>query len=121
MSLIFSRASCGMLGHGRHGVARSPGLVRRAEVGVPHSGTDCEGRCWISSGTPNCHLPQDLREVPKDAAAEALRSLVRAAAGPEVKFWAGAETTVGELAAATTSGAGLAKKQSKVFDPGGGL
>jgi hypothetical protein len=24
-----------------------------------------------------------------------------------------------ELAAATTSGAGLAKKQSKVFDPGG--
>ena len=65
-------------------------------------------------------LPQDLREVPKDAAAEALRSLVRAAAGPEVKFWAGAETTVGELAAATTSGAGLAKKQSKVFDPGGG-
>jgi hypothetical protein len=26
-----------------------------------------------------------------------------------------------ELAAATTSGAGLAKKQSKVFDPGGGM
>ena len=34
------------------------------------------------------------------------------------------EATAGvarELAAATTSGAGLAKKQSKVFDPGGGL
>jgi hypothetical protein len=27
----------------------------------------------------------------------------------------------GELATATTSGAGLAKKQSKVFDPGGDL
>jgi hypothetical protein len=26
-----------------------------------------------------------------------------------------------ELAAATTSGAGLAKSQSKVFDPGGGV
>jgi hypothetical protein len=51
----------------------------------------------------------------------ALRSLVRAAAGPELKFRAGVETTVGELAAATTSGAGLAKKQSKVFVPGGGL
>ena len=66
-------------------------------------------------------LPQDLREVPKDEAVEALRSLVRAAAGPELKFRAGVETTAGELAAATTSGAGLAKKQSKVFDPGGGL
>ena len=66
-------------------------------------------------------LPQDLREVPKDAAVEALRSLVRVAAGPELKFGAGVETTAGELAAATTSGAGLAKKQSKVFDPGGGL
>ena len=66
-------------------------------------------------------LPQDLREVPKDAAVEALLSLVRAAAGPELKFRAGVETTAGELAAATTSGAGLAKKQSKVFDPGGGL
>ena len=65
-------------------------------------------------------LPQDLREVPKDAAMEALRSLVRAAAGPELKFRAGVETTAGELAAATTSGVGLAKKQSKVFDPGGG-
>jgi hypothetical protein len=31
------------------------------------------------------------------------------------------ETTAGELAVATTSWAGLAKKQSKVFDPGGGL
>jgi hypothetical protein len=39
----------------------------------------------------------------------------------ELKFRAGVETTVGELAAATTSGVGLAKKQSKVFDPGGGL
>ena len=61
--------------------------------------------------------PQDLREVPKDEAVEALRSLVRAAAGPELNFRAGAETTAGELAAATTSGARLAKKQSKVFDP----
>ena len=24
---------------------RSPGLVHRAEARVPHSGTDCEGRC----------------------------------------------------------------------------
>ena len=65
-------------------------------------------------------LPQDLREVPKDAAVEALRSLVRAAAGPELKFRAGVETTVGELVVATTSGVGLAKEQFKVFDPGGG-
>ena len=49
-------------------------------------------------------LPQDLREVPKDEAVVALRSLVRAAAGPEL------EATARELAAATTSGAGLAKK-----------
>ena len=66
-------------------------------------------------------LSQDLREVPKDEVVEAMGSLVRAAAGPELKFRAGAETTAGELAAATTSGTGLAKKQSKVFDPGGGL
>ena len=59
-------------------------------------------------------LPQDPREVPKDEAVLALQSLVRAAR-------AGVETTAGELAAATTSGAGLAKKQSMVFDPGGGL
>ena len=65
--------------------------------------------------------PQDLREVTKDEAGTALRSLVRAAAGPELKFWAGVETTVGELATVATSGAGLAKKQFKVFDPGGGL
>ena len=70
---------------------------------------------------PRPHAGAGLREVPKDAAVEALRSLVRAAAGPELKFRAGAETTAGELAAATTSGAGLAKKQSKVFDAGGGL
>ena len=63
--------------------------------------------------------PQDLREVTKDEAGTALRSLVRAAAGPELKFWAGVETTAGELAAVATSGAGLAKKQFKVFDPGG--
>ena len=65
--------------------------------------------------------PQDLREVTKDEAGTALRSLVRAAAGPELKFWAGVETTAGELAAATTSGAGLAEEQFnfKVFDPGG--
>ena len=66
-------------------------------------------------------LPQDLREVTKDEAVAALRSLVRAAAGPELKFRAGVETTAGELAAVATSGAGLAKKQFKVFDPGGGL
>ena len=65
--------------------------------------------------------PQDLREVTKDEAGTALRSLVRAAAGPELKFWAGVETTARELAAVATSGAGLAKKQFKVFDPGGGL
>jgi hypothetical protein len=45
----------------------------------------------------------------------------RAAAGPELKFRAGVEATAGEVAAATTSGAGLAKMQSKVFDPGGEL
>ena len=55
-------------------------------------------------------LSQDPREVPKDEAVLALRSLVRAAR-------AGVETTVGMLAAATTSWAGLAKKQSMVFDP----
>jgi hypothetical protein len=55
--------------------------------------------------------------VPKDEAVVALRSLVRAATWPELKFRAGVETMVGELAAATTSGAGLAKKQSRVFDP----
>jgi hypothetical protein len=66
-------------------------------------------------------LLQDMREVPKHEAVEALRSLVRAATWQELKFRAGAETTAGELAAATTSGAGLAKEQSKVFDPGGGL
>jgi hypothetical protein len=42
-------------------------------------------------------------------------------AGPELKFRPGVETTARELAAAATSGAGLAKKQFKVFDPGGGL
>ena len=66
-------------------------------------------------------LPHDLREVPKDEAVVALRSLVRAAARPELKFRADVEATAGELAAATTSGAGLAKMQSKVFDPGGEL
>ena len=44
---------------------------------------------------------------------EALRSLVRAVAGPELKFRAGVETTVGELVVATTSGVGLAKEQFK--------
>jgi hypothetical protein len=66
-------------------------------------------------------LPQDLRKAPKHEAVEAMGSLVRAAAGRELKFPARAETTVGELAAATTSGTGLAKEQFKVFDPGGGL
>jgi hypothetical protein len=66
-------------------------------------------------------LPQDLREVPKDEAVVALRSVVRAAVEPELKFRVGVEATAGELAAATTSGAGLAKMQSKVFDPRGEL
>jgi hypothetical protein len=59
-------------------------------------------------------LSQDPREVPKDEVVLALRSLVRAAR-------AGVETTAGELAAATTSWAGLAKRQPKVFGLGGGL
>ena len=58
--------------------------------------------------------------MPKHEVVEALRFLVRAAAGPELKFRAGVETTVGELVVATTSGVGLAKEQFKVFDPGGG-
>jgi hypothetical protein len=58
--------------------------------------------------------PRGPRDVPKDEAVLALRSLVRAAR-------AGVETTAGELAAATTSWVGLAKKQSKVVDMGGGL
>jgi hypothetical protein len=66
-------------------------------------------------------LPRDLREVTKDEVVAALWSLVRAAARPELKFRVGVKTTVGELAAGATSGAGLAKKQFKVFDPGGGL
>jgi hypothetical protein len=41
--------------------------------------------------------------------------LVRAAAE------ATARVLARELAAATNSGAGLAKKQSEVFDPGGGM
>jgi hypothetical protein len=57
-------------------------------------------------------LPQDMREVPEDKAVLALRSLVRAAAEA---------TAEAAEAAATTSGARLAKKQSKVFDPGGGM
>ena len=65
-------------------------------------------------------LSHDLWEVPKHEAVEALRSLVRAVAGPELKFRVGVETTAGELAAATTSGVILAKEQFKVFDPGGG-
>jgi hypothetical protein len=54
-----------------------------------------------------------VREVPKDEAVVAMRSLVRAATWPELTFRADVEATAGELAAATTSGAGLAKKQSK--------
>ena len=34
---------------------RSPGLIRRAKAGVPHLGTDCEGRCWNPSGAPSSH------------------------------------------------------------------
>ena len=55
--------------------------------------------------------PNDaLREVPKHEAMEALRSLVRAATGPELKFRPGVETTAAELAAATTSGPGLTEE-----------
>ena len=64
-------------------------------------------------------LPQDPREAPEDKAVLALRSLVRAAAEPTAE--AAARVLARELAAATTSGAGLAKSQSKVFDPGGGV
>jgi hypothetical protein len=64
-------------------------------------------------------LPQDLREVPEDKAVLSLRSLVRAAA--EATAEATARELARESAAATTSGAGLAKKQSKVFDLGGGM
>ena len=64
-------------------------------------------------------LPQDPREAPEDKAVLALRSLVRAAAEPTAE--ATARVLARELAAATTSGAGLAKSQSKVFDPGGGV
>jgi hypothetical protein len=46
-------------------------------------------------------------------------SLVRAAA--EATAEATARVLARELAVATTSGAGLAKKQSKVFDPRGGM
>jgi hypothetical protein len=49
----------------------------------------------------------------------ALRSLVRAAAEPTAE--ATARVLARELAAATTSGAGLAKSQFKVCDPGGGV
>jgi hypothetical protein len=62
-------------------------------------------------------LPQDPREAPEDKAVLALRSLVRAVAEATAK--ATARVLARELAAVTTSGAGLAKKQSKVFDPGG--
>jgi hypothetical protein len=62
-----------------------------------------------------------LEVEPKDEAVVALRSVVRAAAGPELKFRAGLEATAGKLSVVTTSEAGLSKKQSKVFDPGGGL
>ena len=64
-------------------------------------------------------LPQDPREAPEDKAVLALRSLVRAAAEPTAE--ATARVLARELAAATTSGAGLAKSQFKVFDPGGGV
>ena len=64
-------------------------------------------------------LPQDPREAPKDKAVLALRSLMRAGAEPTAE--ATARVLARELAAATTSGAGLAKSQSKVFDPGGGV
>ena len=82
--------------------------------------TRTESRSMRTRASTWSGLPQDLREVPTHEAVEALRSLVRAAAGPELKFRAGVETTVGELAVATTSGVGLAKEQFKFFDPGGG-
>jgi hypothetical protein len=64
-------------------------------------------------------LPQVPREAPEDKAVLALRSLVRAAAEPTAE--ATARVLARELAAVTTSGAGFAKSQSKVFDPGGGV
>jgi ribosomal protein S7 len=57
--------------------------------------------------------------VPEDKAVLALRSLVRAAA--EATAEATASELARELVAAATSGAGLAKKQSNVFDPRGGM
>jgi hypothetical protein len=62
---------------------------------------------------------EDPREAPEDKAMLALRSLVRAAA--ELTAEATARVLARKLAAATTSGAGLAQSQSKVFDPGGGV
>jgi hypothetical protein len=62
---------------------------------------------------------KEVREVPEDKVVLALRSLVRAAAEATVE--ATARELARELAAVTTSGVGLAKKQSKVFVPGGGM
>jgi hypothetical protein len=64
-------------------------------------------------------LPQDSWEAPKDKVVLALRSLVRAAVEPTVE--ATARVLARELVVATTSGVGLAKSQSKVFDLGGGV
>jgi negative regulator of sigma E activity len=62
--------------------------------------------------TPSRTLRDEQRAQQRRAEAEKLE-VVQAA---ELKFRAGVETTAGELAATTTSGAGLAKKQSTVFD-----
>jgi hypothetical protein len=51
--------------------------------------------------------------------ASKIASRPRAAAEPTAE--ATARVLARELAAATTSGAGLAKSQFKVFDPGGGV
>ena len=63
-------------------------------------------------------LPQNMREVPKDEAVVALRSLARAAAGPELKFRAGVEKTAGELAAGNDLGGGLGEEAVQGLRPG---
>ena len=107
-------------------------LERAERAGEEHERTDwravAQDDLVDSNGEPRfedprraewTNLPQDPREAPEDKAVLALRSLVRAAAEPTAE--ATARVLARELAAATTSGAGLAKSQSKVFDPGGGV
>ena len=62
-------------------------------------------------------LPQDLREVPKDEAVEALRSLVRAAAGPELKFGRGGDDG-GGVGGGNDLGGGLGEEAVQGLRPG---